>query len=308
VALRLLEAAVAAELKETVADAQDERVGAFRARTAGGTTRVLRPINHSSFKNATAAEAEAALAESPLYSCLLRPSSKGPEHLTITWKFTEAPLFVHIGVDEHEKDPNSADGAAVLGRRLVVGKRWDKAQQRWIDRSYEDLDELLAMHMERVSAFMRDFVGHSRFRAVPEEMLKVELLDMKAANGSHLPYLLHYGTGRKLGRVAITILVSATKQKTHTEFIAVEPEGFRWEGAVSRTVSQLLADFKGRVVKVMRKRSAKGRAGSSSAGGSSSAASPGRSRWGGVATSPGGAASSLGQPAPAYNAGMAPIM
>ena len=303
VALRLLEAAVAAELRETVADAQDERVGAFRARTANGSTRVLRPINHPSFKNMTSKEAEHELAEAPLYSYLVRPSSKGPHHLTITWKFADAPLFVHINVDEQDKDPNSPDGAAALGKTLVLGKFWHAHARQWQERKYEDLDELLAMYMERVSAFMRDFTGQSRFRAVPSEMLKQELLDMKAANPGHLPYLLHYGTGEKLGRVAITILVSSTNKKTHTEYVAVEPEGFRWAGAVSTSVASLLGDFKQRVLQVLRKRSAKSKQAASGVG---SAASPGRSRWGGVA-SPGADAAQAQHAAAAYNAGMAPM-
>ena len=102
---------------------------------------------------------------------------------------------------------------------------------------------MLAMYMQhatKCSAFMRDFTGQSRFRAVPAEMLKQELLDMTAANPGHLPFLLHYGTGAKLGRVAITILVSSTHKKTHTEYMAVEPEGFRWAGAVSTSVAALL--------------------------------------------------------------------
>ena len=52
-----------------------------------------RAIAHPGFKNMSRLEAEAYLADKDVWSCVIRPSSKGLSHLTLTWKIAESRDF-----------------------------------------------------------------------------------------------------------------------------------------------------------------------------------------------------------------------
>ena len=298
VALRLLESSVRAELNELVRDAQDERIGAFRARAANGASLTLRPINHPQFANVTRSEAEAQLGDSALYSCLVRPSSKGPNHLTITWKFAPAPLFVHINVDEEDKDVDGPDGVAVLGRKLICGKKLVKrsdGNKAFESRVYSSLDELLARHMDRMSAHLRDFVATEYFRAAPKEGIEAELKERKLENPTRVAYLLHYATEpEKIGQLAVSLIASNSTMKVMTEKVLVNPEGFLWAHRQTRNVAEFVSDFKRRLPGVLQARSRP----------SSTSMSPRKSRWGASPSSGGGASPGAGawgsQPAQGY--------
>ena len=60
---------------------------------------------------------EAELEDGPAFEGLFRPSSKGTDRLTLTYKLAEGPCC-HVEVLEHEKDPSK--GPLSLGRKLEV--------------------------------------------------------------------------------------------------------------------------------------------------------------------------------------------
>ncbi|KAJ1799648.1 Transcription elongation factor spt6 [Coemansia sp. RSA 2399] len=93
-----------------------------------------RTIPHPLFKALNGREAERYLAGRPRDDCVIRLSSRGIDHIAVTWKVGEG-LFQHIDVKEKNK-PNDA----ALGEALVIG-----------DSAYSDLDELIAHHVEPIA-------------------------------------------------------------------------------------------------------------------------------------------------------------
>jgi transcription elongation factor SPT6 len=75
-----------------------------------------RIIAHPSFKNCTFSEAEKTLSALDLGDAIFRPSSKGPDHMTITWKVSDG-IYQHVDITEKDK-PNPF----TLGKRLLIGK------------------------------------------------------------------------------------------------------------------------------------------------------------------------------------------
>ncbi|KAJ2158205.1 Transcription elongation factor spt6 [Coemansia sp. RSA 552] len=103
-----------------------------RAQKAKSSAR-MRSIPHPLFKPFNGREAEQYLAARPLGDCVIRPSSRGLDHIAITWKVGDG-LFQHIDVREEGK-PNPA----ALGTSFIVG-----------DMAYTDLDELVALHVDPI--------------------------------------------------------------------------------------------------------------------------------------------------------------
>lgn len=74
---------------------RDTEMLARKKRAEIGRTR--RVIKHPNFHNFNAAQAEAYLDKQQRGDVVIRPSSKGPDHLAITWKVDDK-LFQHIGL------------------------------------------------------------------------------------------------------------------------------------------------------------------------------------------------------------------
>lgn len=112
-------------------------------------TFTARIIQHPSFKNIGFAECSKILRadEVEIGEAIIRPSSHGNDHLTITWKVFEDALQ-HIDVLE-EKKPN----AFSVGKRLIIQGE-----------EFEDLDEILARYVAPMAAYVKEMVAHKNFR------------------------------------------------------------------------------------------------------------------------------------------------
>ncbi|KAJ2381958.1 Transcription elongation factor spt6, partial [Coemansia sp. RSA 2603] len=93
----------------------------------------MRTIPHPLFKPLSAREAEQYLAARPPGDCVIRPSSRGVDHIAVTWKVAEG-LCQHIDVREEGKPSDVA-----LGHSFYVG-----------DSVFSELDELVAFHIEPI--------------------------------------------------------------------------------------------------------------------------------------------------------------
>ncbi|KAJ2813241.1 Transcription elongation factor spt6, partial [Coemansia furcata] len=106
----------------------------------------LRTIPHPLFKPLSSREAEAYLAARPRGDCVIRPSSRGVDHIAITWKVAEG-LFQHVDVVERDKAPGAA-----LGATFLVG-----------DAAYTDLDELVAFHVDPIARKLEEVKRSPKF-------------------------------------------------------------------------------------------------------------------------------------------------
>lgn len=119
-------------------------------------SRGARFIRHPDFHNFKAGQAEEYLANMPRGTAVVRPSSKGNDHLAITWKVYDG-VFQHIDVQELDKE-NEYE----LGRILRVGGAAGS--------SYSDLDELLVNHIAPMAAMVEKLINNEKFRGSEEEL------------------------------------------------------------------------------------------------------------------------------------------
>lgn len=68
-----------------------------------------RRINHPNFKNITSTKALQTLQSQKVGEFIFRPSSKGTDHLSLTWKFF-TNNYVHIDIQEHDKSMGASIG------------------------------------------------------------------------------------------------------------------------------------------------------------------------------------------------------
>ncbi|KAK6463363.1 SH2 domain-containing protein [Scheffersomyces coipomensis] len=102
-----------------------------------------RGIQHPLYHDFNYKQAEEFLAPKNIGDCIIRPSSKGVQYLTITWKVANN-LFQHLLV----KDGSSG-----------------KYKAYYVDnKKYEDLDQLIFQHIQAIARKVREMINHPKFR------------------------------------------------------------------------------------------------------------------------------------------------
>lgn len=190
---------------------------------------VKRVIAHPAFHNCSFKDAETILECRDQGEVIIRPSSKGEDHLTVTWKVTD-DVYQHIDVLELQKD-----NAFSLGRTLQIG-----------DDTFEDLDEIIARHIEPMASYAREIIAYKYYRVIQEDTGRkrdeVErlLLEEKRMNAARISYM--FTASKELpGKFMLSYL---PRTKARHEFVTVMPNGLRFRGLIHRSLNQLLAWFK----------------------------------------------------------------
>ncbi len=114
-------------------------------KTTGRTQRV---IKHPLFKPFNGIQAEEFLGGRPAGEVVIRPSSKGNDHLAITWKVADG-VYQHIDVLELQKENEFS-----VGRTLRVGAKY----------TYTDLDELIVDHVKAMAKKAEELMQHEKFQ------------------------------------------------------------------------------------------------------------------------------------------------
>ncbi|KAK4168941.1 Oxysterol-binding protein-domain-containing protein [Cladorrhinum sp. PSN259] len=138
-------------------------------RTTGRTQRV---IKHPLFKPFNSTQAEEFLGGQPPGEVVIRPSSKGNDHLTITWKVANG-VYQHIDVLELQKETEFS-----VGKILRVG----------IKHTYTDLDELIAEHVKAMARKVDELMQHEKFQKGSRADLEKWLTTYIDANPSRSAY------------------------------------------------------------------------------------------------------------------------
>ncbi|RNA09222.1 transcription elongation factor SPT6, partial [Brachionus plicatilis] len=175
-----------------------------------------RVIDHPHFKNVGYAEAVTMLNEGDVGDAIVRPSSKGTDHLTLTWKVGPG-CYQHVDILE-EKKANSFS----LGKKLVI--QGD---------DYEDLDEILARFINPMVQLVRDIMSNKYFKNLNEldikDEIKVELverylLDERQKQPNKIPYVFL----QCVNLPCKFMLAYVIKHKMRCEYLSVTSEGFRF--------------------------------------------------------------------------------
>lgn len=127
-------------------EARDRREIKKLAEAKGG--RAQRVIKHPLFQPFNSRQAEEALRTQGRGDCIIRPSSKGPDHLAVTWKVADG-VYQHIDVLELDKENEFS-----VGKTLKVANRF----------SYSDLDELIVGHVQAMAKKVDEMTNDDRYQ------------------------------------------------------------------------------------------------------------------------------------------------
>ncbi|KAH9946100.1 transcription elongation factor Spt6 [Epithele typhae] len=150
---------------------RDAEMQARRKRAEVDRTR--RVIKHPNFHNFNSQQAEVYLETQQRGDVVIRPSSKGANHLAVTWKVDDN-LYQHIDVVE----PNADLNGQTVGSKLIV----DGTQQ------FSDLDELIVNHVQAMGRKVEELMMHEKFKPGNEDDLHLFLRNFVAANPSKSAY------------------------------------------------------------------------------------------------------------------------
>ena len=117
--------------------------------TDAGAGRAQRVIKHPLFRPFNSRQAEEFLAPQMRGDCVIRPSSKGPDHLAVTWKVHDG-LYQHLDVLELEKENEFS-----VGKKLKIGGKYN----------YSDLDELIVLHVKAMAKKVDEMMGDERYQS-----------------------------------------------------------------------------------------------------------------------------------------------
>ncbi|RDH31455.1 transcription elongation factor SPT6 [Aspergillus welwitschiae] len=126
-------------------EAQDREAQQEKTQSGGRTMRV---IKHPLFRPFNSTQAEEFLGSQSRGDVVIRPSSKGPDHLAVTWKVSDG-IFQHIDVLELDKENEFS-----VGRTLKVGGRY----------TYSDLDDLIFNHVKAMTKKVDEMMLHEKYQ------------------------------------------------------------------------------------------------------------------------------------------------
>lgn len=130
-------------------DEQQERADkeSLQEKTQRGG-QAMRVIKHPLFRPFNSTQAEEFLGSQSPGDVVIRPSSRGHDHLAVTWKVAQG-VYQHIDVLELDKENEFS-----VGRVLKVGGRY----------TYSDLDDLIVNHVKAMAKKVSEMILHEKFQ------------------------------------------------------------------------------------------------------------------------------------------------
>ncbi|KAI9714051.1 MAG: Transcription elongation factor spt6 [Bogoriella megaspora] len=129
-----------------VQEEQDKRTAQKEIESSRG--RQHRVVKHPLFRNFNTRQAEEFLGSGVRGDVVIRPSSRGLDHLAVTWKVADN-VYQHIDVLELDKENEFS-----VGRTLKIGGKY----------SYSDLDDLIANHVRAMAKKVDEMMGDERYQ------------------------------------------------------------------------------------------------------------------------------------------------
>ncbi|CAI7308620.1 BTE_collapsed_G0021330.mRNA.1.CDS.1 [Saccharomyces cerevisiae] len=133
------------DLKQELEDAEEERKLMMAEARAKRTHRV---INHPYYFPFNGRQAEDYLRSKERGEFVIRQSSRGDDHLVITWKL-DKDLFQHIDIQELEKENPLA-----LGKVLIVDNQ-----------KYNDLDQIIVEYLQNKVRLLNEMTSSEKFKS-----------------------------------------------------------------------------------------------------------------------------------------------
>ncbi|CAJ0578676.1 unnamed protein product, partial [Mesorhabditis spiculigera] len=214
------------EYYDTNAEAEAQRMDAEKTRPKEKVDVFTRNVAHAAFRNVGYRDAERELSMANPGEAIIRPSSKAPNHLTLTWKVADQ-VYAHVDIIEENKKKHYE-----LGKTLKIGKE-----------TYEDLDEILHRYLRPMAAYASDIMTHKNYLATPtgadRSFVEGKLFESRTKN-STIPYIFTPSI-EFLGKFLISYLPQV---KPRHEFITVTPDGIKFRNIFFNNLGDLLVWFK----------------------------------------------------------------
>ncbi|TYZ65130.1 hypothetical protein PybrP1_009428 [[Pythium] brassicae (nom. inval.)] len=198
----------------------DDKAGANDMRTGPAPKRKKRQIAHPLFRNINCQTAMQYLREQPIGDVVIRPSTLGSDHLTLTWKMMDG-VYRHFDVEEKNK-PSEAR----IGQTLVIKEE-----------PYENIDEMIARFVDPMNELVDEVLRYKYFKNLSLEEVHEDLIKQKKAHPSRIPYTLHL-YNKFPGCFSITFIARTTPHSCHME---VKPGGLRFFGRIESSILPTLA-------------------------------------------------------------------
>lgn len=187
---------------------------------------IKRIIVHPAYHNVTYDAAIKMLEGMDQGEAIIRPSSKGAHHLTVTWKVDKGS-YQHIDVREEGKENDFC-----LGTSLWIGNE-----------EFEDLDEIIARHVSPMASLARELIAFKYYRPSiggikekMEELLREE--KKKRPNTIHCFVCPSRNFG---GQFMLSYL---PREKVVHEYVTLAPEGFLFRQQMFESLNKLWQWFK----------------------------------------------------------------
>lgn len=206
------------------------KAGATRAKTF-----TPRTIDHPLFKNISLAEALTHLSHGATGQCIMRPSTKGLDRIALTLKMTD-DLYTHLEIREGGKRGGAAANLQ-LGSPLFVATAGEEQPL-----AYEDLDEVIARHVEPLADRIRALLDHRKFRSGSQLDVDSWLQDEKRKHPQLLPWAFNVSQ-IQVGYFVLSYSPTVSGRPRH-DAIALSPKGFFLNHTLFVSVESLIKYFK----------------------------------------------------------------
>ncbi|KAG9508769.1 Transcription elongation factor SPT6, partial [Fragariocoptes setiger] len=208
------------------AEEADRKLSEAQSKKAQRRPYHKRVIVHPSFHNINFATAEKRLADMEQGSAIIRPSSQGPEYLTLSWKVADG-INQHVSIREEGKE-----NAFSLGHQLFIDGE-----------PYEDLDEIIARYVQPMASFARDLLAYKYCRP-PCDQERHTLSNMLFDEQSKLPNKIHYLLCPSKEFPGKFLLSYLPRKKVRHEYISITPQGYRYRKNYFNSVAGLVKWYK----------------------------------------------------------------
>ena len=191
-----------------------------------GQKYIPRIVGHPSFKNIGLQTALDELVHRDIGDYIFRPSSRGTDHITCTWKFYDF-VYSHLDIQEEGKPASN-----MLGTRFKISGE-----------IYESLQEIVDRYIRPCEKLTKEAIEHPKFKDSSGGGLKyIEQLlrHDKGTNGSTIPY---YFTIVPMYPQFI-VLSYLPKDRIKEEYIKVKPKGLFFHDAYHLNLPNLVSWFK----------------------------------------------------------------
>ncbi|EFC43011.1 predicted protein [Naegleria gruberi] len=211
--------------KEDIYAPKAESIMDQHRKSAPSKKRFHRQIDHPQFKDFDYSQAVAFLADKGPGELVIRPSSKGYDHLAITFKFS-TNLYINYDIEEEKKgkDINS------LGSTLKVNGK-----------IFSDLDEVIFYCVESLMEYSNQLMSSSKYFNGNRDELKVHLREEKKKNPSVIPYKIVMSTS-KAARFYFFYLPG--RHTLQEKSFTVTPDGYYFAGRQFKDTVKLINAFK----------------------------------------------------------------